>query len=621
MKSLKLSIPQRINNPAVTFDANLDQIRSFIKALPLANTGECCHQIVQLLRRLNQAPLNVQVRIRIMDMILPLLDDITSSLRNSYINAQLPLTDKRLQTAQLIRNLWLEMSYGYKIVVSDLYEDQIATGSGSPYLSQAIYYALSFLSRLIVDGYALYTPEPKNIWLEVNQLYLHAERNQLHQISLNPVISAKEPSPASISNSYKRLILLSLANPYHLMQGEAVKIFQHLKDWCHHCEIIPLNGGALPEGSLFVDLEMDAAPMYSPKTSTKIRPKEGRLLEIKALINTLENEIRRLTVEAKGASRQSSLAQRMERDMYFRWIESWGVRRERMSHRKPKQAPAQLLCGLTSAHHFISEKAPFVPEEHELRLRGKQADLSTQAQSSLELVPESHTPWVTEDQSHRLKTGINQPRTSRFDTVDHSDAKDMWIKVYATSTQAVDELTGANKDEFSVHGCEIQNANQGGFGLFCPLASAFPARVGELIGAKTDDDPDSWAIGVVRWMKIKDAQGIELGVRIIADDAHAVATKAVLGIGLGSEYYRSLIVPALDPKKHPTTLIVPAAVYDIGSVLLLTMNKQLLYVRLTRQLESTSSFSHYQFEITEPPAAEEKHSDNHDARRDSKLFR
>ncbi|MBI3773659.1 MAG: hypothetical protein HY272_13295 [Gammaproteobacteria bacterium] len=620
MKSLKLSTPQRNSNPAVSFDPNIEQIRGFIKGLPLANTGECCQRIVQLLHKLNRAPLNVQVRVQIMDMILPLLEDITSSLHTSYINAPLPLTDKRAQVAQLIRNLWLEMSYGYKIVVNELHEDQIATGGGSAYLSQAIYYALSFLSRLIVDGYALYTPEPKHIWQEVNQLYLHAEQNQLHQITLNSVASAKEPNPATIANSYKRIILLSLANPYHLMQGEAIKLFQLLKDWCHHCEIIALGGAALPEGRLFIDLEMDAPPMYAPKTNTKIRPKEGRLLEIKSLIGSLENEIRRLTIEAKNTTRQSSLAQRMERDMYFRWIESWGVRRERMSHRKPKQAPAQLLCGLTAAHHFISDKEPFFPEQLELRLRGRQADAPS-AKSSLELTPETHKPWETDDQSLRLKTGINQPRTSKFNTTDQTDTKDMWIKVYATSEQTVQDFTNLNQEEFDVHGCELRNVNQGGFGLFCPSSSNFPARVGELIGAKTDDNSKEWAIGVVRWMKIQETPGIELGVRIIAKDALSVATKAVMGIGRGGEYYRSLIVPGLDPGQHPTTLIVPSAVYDIGSVLLLTMNHKLLHIRLIRQLESTSAFSQYQFEIVEAPSDDHQRSDLQDTRRDSKLFR
>jgi hypothetical protein len=620
MKSLKLSTPQRNNNPAVSFDPNVEQIRGFIKGLPLANTSECCQRIVQLLYKLNRAPLNAQVRIQIMDMILPLLDDISSALRTSYINAPLPLTDKRLQVAQLIRTLWLEMSYGYKIVVNDLHEEQMATGSGSTYLSQAIYYALGFLSRLIVDGYALYSPEPKNIWLEANQLYLHAEQNRLHQITLNPVAPDREPDPATITNAYKRIILLSLANPYHLMQGEATKLFQHLKGWCHHCEIIPLSGAPLPEGRLFIDLEMDAPPMYAPKTNTKIHPKEGRLLEIKSLIGTLEDEIRRLTIDAKNATRQSSLVQRMDRDMYFRWIESWGVRRERMSHRKPKRAPAQLLCGLTAAHHFISNKEPFFPEQLELRLRGKQAD-SPNTKSSLELTPDNHKPWEAEDQSLRLRTGINQPRTSKFNPTDQTDSKDMWIKVYATSEQTVQDFTNPNKEEFDVHGCEVHNVNQGGFGLCCPSSGKFPARVGELIGAKTDDDAKEWAIGVVRWMKIQETPGIEMGIRIIAEDALSVATKAVMGIGHGGEYYRSLIVPGLDPDQHPTTLIVPAAVYDIGSILILTMNHKLLYIRLTRQLESSSAFSQYQFEIVEAPSDDHQRSDSQDMRRDSKLFR
>ena len=619
MNTIKLTIPERNNNPSVIINPSVEQIKNTLDALPLANADKSCEAITQQLFKLNRAPLDVQVRIQIMKLIQPLLEDIVGTQRATYINAALPLSEKRQKTANMINTLLTEMSFGYKIIVHDLIEDQQVTAVGSRDLPQAIYYALSFLARLLVDDYALYTGEPKKIWLELNQLYLYAEKQEFHNTSLIPVNEEKEPNPATIANAYRRIVIIALANPYHLMQGEAVKLYQLLTNWAQHCEITSLNGGPLPEGKLFIDLAMDAPPLYAPKVQTKLRPLEGRLLDIKDLISDIDTEIRRLTLEGKSASRQSSLAHRMERDMYFRWTEALGNRRERMSHRKPFETPINMICGLTASHHYISDNEPFNPEENEIDIRGQQAEAGHT--DSLSLVPENTSPWEHEEKSNRIKLGIDQPRKSQFDFSNNADHKDMWVKVFASSAQAIEELTGEKKANHEIHDCQVININQGGYGLFCPIESKFPARVGELLGSQTENTLDSWAIGSVRWMRISDEQGISLGVRYLEDDARSVATKAVIGIGKGGEYYRSLLLPDVDPRHKPATLITPAAVYDIGSVIMITMKDEIFHAKLTEQLESTSAFSHYQFEIVDAPEDEKQLSPGQEARKSDRLFR
>jgi hypothetical protein len=603
MKSFKLSIPQRNSNPAVTINPSLDQIKAILRGLPLANPEKCCTLILQELFRLNRAPFAVKARIEIMALLLPMLDDMINSVRQSYIHDALPLSNRRQQSAQLVKRLLTEMSYGYKIIVHELLEESGASTASLAHLPQAIYYAMGFLARLLVDSYALYVPEPKQIWLELNQLYLYAEKHQLHDIELNPINAEHEPHPATIINSYRRIMLLAIANPYHLMQGETVKLYKKLVEWAPHCRILSLGTGRLPEGKLFIDLTVDAPPLYAPKTPSKLRPVEGRLLEIKELLALISQETRRLTLAKQKDSLSHNLGRRMERDMYFRWADAWGLRRERLSNRKPLEAPARMICGLTATHHFVSGEIPFKPEETEVQIHGHDAHSSRG--SSLALIAEEHTPWAFEDQQKHALSTLHQPRKSQFDAHQGAHDRNLWIKVYANSIQAIDEFTGGESTHFDYHGCNITNTNQGGFGVVCPLSTQLPARVGDLIGARTERSSD-WAIGKVLWMKINSDQNVSLGIKLIAEDARAVAIKAVQGVGCGSEYYRGLLLPNLDPKKHPTTLITPAAVYDVGSVLKLILEDEMLHARLLRQLTATSSFSHYQFELVAQPSTEKK---------------
>lgn len=614
---IKLNIPERNNNPNVTINPSVAQIKATLDALPLANARESCIQLNSMLNELNRAPLDLNVRSQIMAMVLPLLEDLISSVRSTYLSAPLPLAERNKQSANSIQDLLTELSFGYKIIVQELLEEQIATSTGSTQLPQAIYYAMSFLARQVVDSYALYANEPANIWLELNQLYLYAEKQGLHNIELNPLNAINEPKPATIANSYRRIILLSLANPYHLMQGEAVKMFYRLTEWAPDCNIMPLGNNPVPEGKLFVDLQMDAPPLYAPNISNKVKPKEGRLFEIKPILNKLNTEIRQLATQTKNAV-HSNLAKRMERDMYFRWSESWGIRRERMSHRTPTQTPTQVVCSLTLAHHFISGEEHFIPEEKEIELQGH--DSLNRSSDSLSLIPEEHTPWQHESSSDHLKSGITKPRQSIFESSEGESQKDIWIKVFATSAQAFEELTDHKKVEYEIYDCQITDTNQGGYGLTCPDRTNPPMRSGELLASRSGEADDSWTIGVIRWMKVADNM-VNMGVRTIADDARPVATKAVAGVGTGGEYFRAMIAPNMDPEQFPTTLIAPAAVYDIGSVIMLNLDDRILHARLTRQLESTTAFSQYQFELVAEPEKLKTTTASQEERKSSRLFK
>ncbi len=201
-----------------------------------------------------------------------------------------------------------------------------------------------------------------------------------------------------------------------------------------------------------------------------------------------------------------------------------------------------------------------------------------------------------------------------------TETHNLWSKVYANAAQSYEGLTNNDQTEYELHQCQIVNSNQGGFGMYCDTSSKVPARIGELFGTKTENT-DNWIVCSVRWMKIGDENNISLGTRVIAEDGRAVATKAISGVGTGGEYYRSLIVPDLDPRENPTTLITPAAAYDIGSIVSITMEKQILYAKLIRQLESTSAFTHYQFELVDAPKISASTTASQEERRLNKLYR
>ena len=92
-----------------------------------------------------------------------------------------------------------------------------------------------------------------------------------------------------------------------------------------------------------------------------------------------------------------------------------------------------------------------------------------------------------------------------------------------------------------------------------------------------------------------------MGIGLLADDTLAVATRGMKGVGKDSEYFRSLLIPKLDPTQYPTTLITPAAVFDVDSVIFVNTGTDFFYAQLTRLMEATNSFSLFQFNIVDAP--------------------
>jgi hypothetical protein len=274
------------------------------------------------------------------------------------------------------------------------------------------------------------------------------------------------------------------------------------------------------------------------------------------------------------------------------------MRVERLSERKPRSAPREIAIGISAAHHFAGHGAEFAPETDEIALRNRAVGSKGHG---LSLIAENDTPWVNEDQIQRLAAGIVQPRTSQF----AADAvKDIWVKIYSTQAHYENEKgAGNNGQTFENILCQLRDESRGGMALFCRKGHGLRLVVGEVIAFKSEHAPgaDDWSIGVVRWLRTDAQESLELGIGLLADDALAVAARGVKGVGKDSEYFRSLLIPKRDPRRYTTTLIVPAAVFDVGSVIFVNTGTDVFFAQLTKLMDATNSFSLFQFKIVDAP--------------------
>ena len=595
MDLLKLHTPQQTPNSGVAAYLKTAKLRVWLDGLPLANPWKTGQGILETLKKVNRTTVPAAQRFHFLELCRPLVASVTEVLYKQYATASIPLDDKNWPSADLAHSLLTEMAFGYKAIMLETADIKITDANRTMLIASSLY-AMHHLTKLLVDIYALYLPEPESLWLELHQIYRYAEYEEF-SASTFPEDGGKT-GVRSINHTYRRILMLALADPYHLMQGEAQLVFRELDKWAVNCQVLSLAAGASPSNQFYVDLESDAPPSYALSRGKTLYPGDGRILDITGILTSLERRVKELLISSKSESGQLNLEGRKLRNMYKRLSEAWGVRVERLSERKPHSNPVEIAIGISAAHHFASHGARFTPESDEIVLHNRK---TAGKGRELSLYAENDAPWIDDDQAKRLATGIVQPRTSHFST-DPVKEKDIWVKIYSSKVH-YEHVKGTKESTFDSTSCQLLDESRGGMAMSCQKGQDVRIVVGEVIAFKSDYAPNAedWSIGVVRWLRSSLQKKLELGIGLLADDTLPVATRGVKGAGKDSEYFRSLLIPKLDPTQYPMTLIAPAAVYDVDSIIFFNTGNDIFYAQLTKLIEATNSFSLFQFKIVEAP--------------------
>ena len=598
MQELDFNIPnQNLATDQLDPKPKAANISKWLDKLPLVNPEHSTRLLTSYLSELNQCKLNYADRYNALELLRPICENLIASLRSKYSQAKLPLSEKNKRYFQGSISLNNLLCIGYKSSLYDAENNNI-NASKEKIVIFSLYHAIQQLSFIMLECYLVYRPVPVNAWHEIHPLFKTAEDTKLTD-TLIP--TGPDNQTETIAISYKRALLLSLTNPYHLMQDEAYTVFIALSKLSQGLRILPYPKNEAINNGFAIDLNSAQAPIFlSPNRKTNFF--EPRLLNMDRLIDALNSHSLLLDkeIEEHIQSNHSSLSIRMKRDLLLRMHENWSRSRERFEQRETTLGHKDIVIGLSTAHYHASNKVPFNPELDEINTYAKDV-LET---SGLFLIPKDYEPWKTDEAEHRLEAGIDQPRSSNFDA--ESGVLDKWEKIYsAKSSREHDEINqNATESETSnISSWEIKNQSQAGMSLFCQSKQCLPVRVGELMSYR---DNKTWNLGVIRWLHANEDCSIGLGIMLLSSLCKSVATRAISGIGKGGEYMRSLLIDATELNQENAKLLLPAAIYHVGTELVVNVNGIIKYVKLTQQVLGTKSLNMFSFEIIDIPETETK---------------
>ena len=572
--------------PALTATASTVQVqetRDWLDALPKLNEHLAFDAVLEHLQTMNRLAMDPTQRQSLLDILLGLAEHLAETLCRRCEHLEFPLGAAEQVQAAHVQRLLDETAIGYKRVVVDL--SAVVPVETPSLLRDAVLQAMRLLSWRVMQGYAVYQGAPPGVWGEMHRLYRYAER-------INVAMTRVEHlADQSVGDVYRRALLLALANPFHLMQGEVRLTYEQLAKWALALRL--RNPAEFPEEApekffatrCYVDLDGDAPPAFGVRPGQTL-PRDARILELRPVTQVLEDRIRQLVL--KG---QLTMREQLERDLLRRLRNAWSWRAARAAERVDQRREMRVVSGLRACHYALSGGRPFEPEREEIALHGD----AFQDKPSLSLVPLEEEPWRRDDTRGKLEQGLLKPRGYRFD-LDRSDA-DVWERaertVVARSTALEERLDSKLQQRSGI--VQLHDVSASGMGVRFAGDGGLRFRVGDLVRVVDPaDDEHSGILAMVCWLRHTSLGQLALGFSRIGGRVRAVAVRGVHGTGAAGDYHRALELRSGEPARGESrSLIVPAGSYDLNSAVVCNTGDAYELLALRRILRSTKGFTQY----------------------------
>ncbi|MDX1810429.1 MAG: hypothetical protein R3240_00655 [Gammaproteobacteria bacterium] len=557
----------------------------WIASLPTAHIGETARLIYKAMAEINRVALPAKNRFQILELFREPLEYVTESLLKHFVGQAFPLSPKTQKIAELTMELQWEIANGYKIIIDNRISG-IGTKIDDKTLLTSIYRAMNYLSANLYKSYLIYAPANNQAWLELNHLYLFAETNSL--IS-DPV---KDPMAApgellTISNLFKKTVLLAIANPYRLSQFDIIKVNKHLNEWARLTHLHVLENINTPIGLFTIDLEKNTPPSYYSSNKAE-NSQYTRVLDSSELTRIIRSQIDSHE-DDDDTGKPAINSDELSNETLKRLLLAWGAVPKRNFSRKGCKEKAKAALGLNATHFFITRQLES-QEEMEEGFTDSQIAFSDKANFLANPAPDTSKPPIGKNSQHDVWDLASNPNLSKSEFELPSFGQfEMQLKAAAKGTN--------NNEIYDCYDCLLVNESAGGFCVSWETSESTRLIVGSLVSIRNVGSPQNeWNIGVIRWIKTSENNGMYLGIELISPQAQPIATKNLTQKNLSDSFSRSLLLPELRSVKQPQTLITQS-IYRVGDKLELDIHGQSIKVKLTKLVESTSTFGQFQFSI------------------------
>lgn len=576
MKTLGLSIPERTKRTKRSFDVRSKKVEEWIAGLPKANVGETARKVFSALVEANHLHIPHQDRARFLEIMRTPVKYVTDYMKKYFVCVPFPLPEKGQKVAAITREIYAEMATSYKIAIEDMVSHD-PLFPDNKLLTILIHRAVSSLSRELLTSFQVYAPFQYEIWTELHKLYAYAEERKFHRTAVTDA-HHQHVIKTTVSDEYKRILLLSLTSPYSLRHGEINKIYDTLERWSGHTELYHMDNKDQLEGFFAVNLQGNEPPRYLAMNNRQnFNASTSRTLNTDMLTDSIRVEIQHAkdigstTLAGIDAHRPD-----LSHDLLRRLLTAWGTVPKRVFSRSRTDRQVEVGIGL-SAIHYITRNS----DKQDNRLNG------TKQTAKDQYIKQSHFESIT-------VTDINEKQP------------DVWNMVYPDK-DLIEELENSDKppekdtrkfSQYHPKTWTIVNESAGGYCLKGRKDGQTKVQVGELICIHRNriDHVLKWGIGAIRWMKFNGGNSLVLAIEMLTPEATAIGIRFVASDINDNNYQRALLLPEMTAINQAATLITPPVPYRVGNKIVIKGLGREMPVELTKLIANTGLYAQFQFQ-------------------------
>lgn len=551
-------------------------VQQWLNDLPVANVGKAAQELYQLTRQLNRVALSVDDRFQIMEMLHPILTSIVSGLEHNYLNRPLPLAHRDQRIAELGQFLRTMLIVGYKLVLLQQREPSLLSRlTKKQYHSRCLQRIFYYLGQILLNDYRIYQQSHAHLWHEIHGIYRYALKLDLHH---RPLPDPTDPNaPAfDLTHHYKCLLLLALANPFRLQQGQVDKIYLALNQWAPLCELVDGATQTDSKALFAVEKNSDNPPTY--RNNLTEHPVEGLwLFDTNQLSAELEQEVRQQRKEQLMQQRPKHHVEVIPNDILHHLSLAWGSRLQRRDQRLPVSGHVRIIRGLSPIYNLLGG----VPIKEPPGRPPKQQ-------------PSKRTPAMR----HEVEATSLNSTSWGFDSPRQQPAHELISKPIEQTLSRQQQVELSTESQIDL--CDIYDQSNGGYHLgFSPGEAETTARVGDLIGVQQEDaellDKGSWNIGAIRWLRAKSQGGIAFGVEVFADWAEPVIVEHLRAETGHTEQWCALLL--FNRSTELKSLLLPMFYAHTDDEFILLRRGKRRAFRVSYIIQTSSAFMHVQFKF------------------------
>ena len=538
--------------------------------LPLANLQETTRQVFTMLRDANRLQLPEKGRLLLLEALEPQIEYISGALTKGAQGHAHPLPEKVTKLVKLNQELLAEAAIAYKIVARGLLGKRFMFGGGGQrQLVTALQAVLHYFGRIVLESYRTYVPFPEGLWGEIHATYALAEARKLDQQKSDDF---SEGWRMTIGDSYKRLMLVALASPYHFERGTIDLLHRRLSEWSSACHLLQYAGAPSDQLHIVIRLDGSAPPSFKVLEGDDVaEPTQVRVLDANALVAILEDEIERQKDGPAKPKRDDDMPHLQTTTLQM-LLESWSGPTTRAETRYQGEVQVQVAIGLNAAHYFLTHghgsADHMVAPGLEVEVPADVQELSLEvAERALEM-NEGELVSTTEQKRDKIADML-LPQAAAAAWTDYRRAEPP--RSYACRTQ-----------DFSASGCQ----------LLCAKESELTISVGDLLCIGFDDTTSGrWKVGTARWIRQRSGQETQVGVRILANEGRGVKA----GVCDETGYVGDISDCILLPGKEGVTLLTPRMPFALDKMVYMLDGDEEHFIRLGENAETSSRFARFDF--------------------------